>query len=373
MAGSRFSLPPFPQSSALSKQRLSSVRGPGQAILEQGLSSSSDSNSDDRINYIPGEPGIGLLETTVCDFLRSELSTPLIDELYTHLWLVARKLGKSVDPLNRQRVRSREIIATEDIHLHLVWYHNKLYVKPMPLCLLNYEFWATYLPLPANKDFSDHEVPVSRPEDSGLTFDRKVALGFMRSYALLVCHRLDFVLARDSSLLPAELDWDQWSEFIIHFRHLTDEEVAKRYHYGQLRLARLNWAVRLFRPSCATTIWFYERPHWSTGWYMNQAITPLLFSFASLSLVLSSMQVLLAVPGEGLHLAHLDTSLLVPMYRAFWMFSIMMLLLSGLIWLLLFAIPFCALARQLVWGFRNREKSNAEGPIQPRKEVISKA
>jgi hypothetical protein len=31
-----------------------------QAILEQGSSSSSDSDLDVRINYIPGEPGVGL-------------------------------------------------------------------------------------------------------------------------------------------------------------------------------------------------------------------------------------------------------------------------------------------------------------------------
>ncbi|KAF2786053.1 hypothetical protein K505DRAFT_380511 [Melanomma pulvis-pyrius CBS 109.77] len=371
MAGSRFLPPPFPRSCALSNQRLASVHTPGQAISKQASSTSADSNSDNKINCIPGEPGVGLLQSTVYDFLGSELGTPLLDELYTHLWLVARKFGKSVDPLNRQRVKIREIIATEDVHLHLVWHHNRIYVKPMPLCLLNYDFWATYLPSLADEKSPSQEVTALQQIPSTLVFDRKVALGFMRSYALLVRHRVDFVLARDSHLLPAELDWAKWSEFIVHFRRIEDRDVAKRYHYGQLRLSRLNWAVRLFRPSCATTTWFYEIPHSSTGWYLKQAITPLLFGFASLSMVLSSMQVLLAVPDEGLGLHRVHVSSLVAMRQAFWIFSIIILLVSGVIWALLFVIPSVAIIWQLIWGFKNRADSSAEGSIQLKKEGSS--
>jgi hypothetical protein len=226
----------------------------------------------------------------------------------------------------------------------------------MPLCLLNYDFWEGYLPSAVDKNSPSQKLSAAQPEILNVVFDRKVALGFMRSYALLVRHRLDFVLAREFSLLPAEINWDQWSDFITHFRDLEDEEVAKRYHYGQLRLSRLNWAVRLYRPPSATTSWFYEVPHMSTGWYMKRAITPLVFGFASLSLVLSSMQVLLAVPDEGLQLHGLNPSSLISMRRTFWIFSIIILLFSGLIWLLLFAIPLTALAWQLVWGFKNRGK-----------------
>jgi hypothetical protein len=225
--------------------------------------------------------------------------------------------------------------------------------------------------LPADEDFLTHAVPIPQPENSTLIFDRRVALSFVRSYALLVRHRLDLILARDLFLLPAELDWDQWSEFITYFRQLKDEEVAKRYHYGQLRLSRLNWAVRLFRPSSATTIWFYELPHWSIGWYMKQVVTPLLFGFASLSLVLSSMQVLLAVPDENLHLDRLYVSSIVAMERAFWAFSIMILVMSGVIWCLSLVIPLGALIRQIAWGYKNRGKSSVEGPVQSRKEVAN--
>jgi hypothetical protein len=186
----------------------------------------------------------------------------------------------------------------------------------------------------------------------------------MRSYALLVRHHVDFVLARDAHLFPIQFDWADWSEFIAHFRHIEDEDVARRYHYGQLRLSRLNWAVRLFRPSSAQTKWFYAIPHWSTEMYVERAIAPLLFGFASLSLVLSSMQVLLAIPDDGLGSIHVNASSLSVMKQAFWVFSIIILLLSGLIWALLFAVPAGVFVWQITWGFQNREKTDSEDLAQ---------
>ncbi|KAF2133615.1 hypothetical protein P153DRAFT_363778 [Dothidotthia symphoricarpi CBS 119687] len=364
---------PFLESSALFTQRLVPVASSGQTVPKQGSTSPHDSISDKPINHIPDAPGVIHSQETVRDFLTSELGTPLLDELYNHLWLVARRQGNSIDPLNRQRVKAREIIATEDARLHLVWHHNRIYIKPMPLCLLNHDFWATYLPSPTDETLSSQEVIASQKESSTSAFDRKIALGFMRSYALLVRHRVDFFLARDSHLLPAELEWAKWSEFIRHFRLIKDEDVAKRYHYGQLRLSRLNWAVRLFRPSreTTTTAWFYEIPHWSTGGYVQQVTTPLLFGFASLSLVLSSMQVLLSVPAEDLSLHSLNAASLVPMKQALWLFSIIVLLLSGIIWLLLLVLPLMGLTWQLTWGYKNRANSNVKDVVYLKKEAVS--
>ena len=96
--------------------------------------------------------------------------------------------------------------------------------------------------------------------------------------------------------------------------------------------------------------------------YVERAAAPLLFGFASLSLVLSSMQNLRSVPHEELGFKHLDASSPVDMRQAFWVFSAIMLLLLGLIWVLLFVIPFSVLIWQLVWGFRNRGKPKAKSP-----------
>jgi hypothetical protein len=255
-------------------------------------------------------------------------------------------------------VKARAIIAAEDIRLHLLWRRNKIYIKPMPLCLLNFDFWTTYLPLPAD-DTTPHEGNVaSQQRPSKPIYDRKVALGFMRSYALLVRHRIDFILACESHLFPTNFEWEKWSEFIVHFRHIEDEDVAARYHYGQLRLSRLDWAVRLFHPSSAATLWFYEIPYWSIGMYVEGAMTPLIFSFACLSLALSAMQVLIAVPEERLGFNDTSASPHIAMRWAFSVFSVAILLLSGLVWVLLFAIPIGGLIRELLWGFRNRGRTH---------------
>ncbi|KAI4193424.1 MAG: hypothetical protein LQ350_008322 [Teloschistes chrysophthalmus] len=356
MADSRPLLPPFSHLSALCKQRLIPLPSHGQPSFRGKSPSPPESSRDPNqpITHVPGEPSTSLTQTAVCDFLTSELSTPLLDELYDGLWLLARKCGKSIDSLHRQKIKAREIVASEDAHLHLVWHYNKIYVKPLPLCLLNYDFWTTYLPLQVDSTSSEEGTFAIRSVPPSPVFDRAIALGFMRSYALLVRHHVDFILARESHLFPAKLDWAKWSEFIAHFRKIEDEDVAKRYHYGQLRLSRLNWAVCLFRPSSATTWWFYEIPHWSTAMYVERAVAPLLFGFASSSLVLSSMQILRSVPHEELGFKHLDASSLVKMRQAFWVFSAMILLFSGLVWALLFVIPFSVLIWQLAWGFRNR-------------------
>jgi hypothetical protein len=85
-------------------------------------------------------------------------------------------------------------------------------------------------------------------QSATLTFNPSIAVRFLRSYAFLVRHHLDFILAKEFRLIPDYVDWIKSSNFTNHFRHSGDEQVASRYHYGQLRLSRLDWAVRIFRP-----------------------------------------------------------------------------------------------------------------------------
>ncbi|PSN58818.1 hypothetical protein BS50DRAFT_509736 [Corynespora cassiicola Philippines] len=349
--------PPFPESSALSKHRLDSVTNPIQPISIRTPQPPPHSQQRQVLSHVPGEFSVDLDPASVNAFLISELATPVLDELYYHLWFVARRSGRSIDSLHRQTIKGRVVVATEDAGLHLVWHRDKIYIKPMPLCLLNHDFWDMFLSAPENNNSFKHGTLIAPEPFRTPTFDREAAVGFMRSYSLLVRHHVDFVLARESHLFPVEMDWAKWSEFIACFRKVEDEDVANRYHYGQLRLSRLNWAVRLFRPPSAQTKWFYEIPYWSTGICLERAIAPLLFGFASLSLVLSSMQVLLSVPDESMTLHGFDVHSLVYMRQAVWVFSIIVLLLSGTIWALLCVIPFSALVWQLSWGFKNRNKA----------------
>ncbi|KAB8248713.1 hypothetical protein BDV35DRAFT_403113 [Aspergillus flavus] len=274
---------PFLPSHALDKQQL-------RPIFECKNPNISDQPIDPKaISYLPGEPSIGLEETTVNDYLSKELKTYLLDELYDHLWLVGRRSGRSIDALHAQRLKGRSVVPTEDPSLHLIWHRNQIYIKPIPVCLFNYTFWDIYL-----GPTKDNNSPTSS------TFDRSIAMGFLRSYAFLTPHRLDFILAKESHLIPDDIDWIAWSKFIHKFRELGDEQVAQRYHYGQLRLSRLNWAVRIVRPQHANTLWFYHLPHWSITSYLSQATVPLLFIFASVSVVLSAMQVAFIVFVHGL-------------------------------------------------------------------------
>ena len=342
-------LAPFPKCSALHIDRL--IDCSGEQVSPKPISNRPIGKT---VHHIPGEPFINLVSTDVSSYLATELNTPLLDELYSHLWMVARRSGQSIDPLHAQKIKGRQVIPTEDPRLHLTWYKDKIYIKPIPICLLNYDFWTLYLSLAKDKEM--YNLETQNPcQYFTVNFDRAVAMGFLRSYAFLVRHRLDLIIAQEFHLIPDSIEWTDWASFIGNFYNLDDKDVAIRYHYGQLRISRLNWVVRIFRPRNASRIWFYQLPHWSIREYIEQATIPLLFIFASISLVLSSMQVVVSVPLDGLQFEVLDNAGVRDMRRAFWAFSIIVLLLSAASWILLIGIPLAVLIWQLLWGFRHRE------------------
>lgn len=350
MSTSDISQVPFPPSSAPSRDRLNPPIGNDPSKAAEAI---------EYITHVPGDPTVSLLPDNVHIHLSNHLETPLLDELYEKLWLVARKSGRSIDPLHTQKVKGRSIVPTEDPRLHLVWHRDKIYIKPVPAFLLNHDFWATYLQPPTRKSTS--ERPKESSQSSSVTFDRSIAIGFLRSYALLVPHRLDFALAKEAHLMPDDVEnWLQWSKFVSFFRHVADERVARRYHYGQLRLSRLNWAVRIFRPRRAGTMWFYEIPHWSTSDFVARATVPLLFLFAGISLALSSMQVALSVPADDPWFSGLGESGLQKIGRAFWVFSAAVILGWLVACVLIIGIPLVVLAWQVFWGYRRGKQTKTD-------------
>lgn len=336
---------PFPESVALVNRPIEPCYGlscPHRIATSASPQSSHPSNRS--LSRDQDEADIKLISYNVHTFLARELNTPLLDELYPRLWLVARRSGANIDSLHEQVIKGRQILPAEDPNLHLVWRGKRIFVKPLPDSLLNYEFWAEHLP-PSTAELASGSQLLRRRETIA-PFDRKVAMGFLRSYAFLIQHRLDFILACENHLMPNNVDWMKWCNFIAHFRVMEDHEVANRYRYGQLRLSRLDWAVRLFGPRHATSRWFYQLPLWSIGSYVEWAIAPFVFTFASLSLVLSSMQVIVSISVE------------VPGTQALryvcWVFSVIVLILSATIWILLFVVPLSILMWQLSWGYKNR-------------------
>ncbi|VUC29580.1 unnamed protein product [Clonostachys rosea] len=308
---------PFPESKALDRQRLLIDRT--DAI-----------QSVDAINHIPGDPTINLSRDVVTTYVKAQMSTPLLDEMHHRLWLVAKRQSRNIDPIDNHRVKGRTIIATDAIRLHLVWYKDRIYVKPVPEWLLNFDFWSQFL---QDSDSGDKVQSFHPTDDPTTPSNRSMALGFMRSYAMLVPSRIAFQLAQDCYLIPAHINWLEWAQFIACFSQIEDHQVAKRYQYGQIRLSRLNWAVRIFRFSLSKKLWFYEFPRWSITETLSQATIPLFFVFASATLVLSSMQVILSVPDEDLWLGPDSSTYL---KRSFWILSIVILSFSFLVWIVLF-------------------------------------
>lgn len=367
---------PFGESAALNIDSSPATDGtlPAHGITENGWMV--------LLQHIPDEPTESLAPRSVQRFLHQELSTDLLDTLYPHLWMVGRRASNHIDPLHLHAAKGREIKPIEDPGLHLVWEAKKVYVKPIPVCLFNYHFWRYYLlqhgitshgvPSATFTTFTSEEMAQSRNQ-------RASALGFLRSYSDLIQRRSDFALAREHNLIPNHIEWWRWQSFITNFRSI-DEGVAKRYNYGQLRLSRLNLTVPLVsiartcsRSKAGRIGWFYYIPYWSIDRMIKSMSTVLIFIFATLSLVLSSIQLAVAIsvaednkpsssssssPPPPVVPMSWDGNSLMQKATAFWVFSMVVIAASVLIWALLF-FPLGVLAYQLSWGFFHRERDES--------------
>ncbi len=69
-------------------------------------------------------------------FLKTNLEVSRLSNIFSFLWFAGRPCN--VRPLHRQRLFQRSIIITEQADLHLVWYDNQIYIKPLPPFLLCY-------------------------------------------------------------------------------------------------------------------------------------------------------------------------------------------------------------------------------------------
>ena len=314
--------PPFPEWAALRTDVLS--------VLSD-IDANRDRGSQDPriIENLPDDMLRQLDPNHVFSTLTCQLSTPLLDEVYDNLWLIARKESSHIDSLHYQVVKGRSIVRNEETKMHLVWTSDKVHVKPVPQYLLNHHFWKHFLCLPTQ---DAHRW-------------RAIAAGFLRSYAHLVRHRSDLDMAHEYKLVPQDVDWAAWNFFMAYFRRIPDSDVAKRYRYGQMRLSRLNLLVRMHMPRGRDTIWFYEPPYWSIGPYLRSITTSLGFLLASISLMLSSMQVSM---NAGPRTSALTST--------FSRFSIVILIVIATVWLLLLAVPLAFLIWQFWFSLRQKNK-----------------
>ena len=251
--------------------------------------------------YLAGQPRVSLQDSVqLCEYLHGEFWATDLERMAPHLWMMSTQSSANVSPQHQQMVRGRAIIITEDPRLHLVWIYDRVFIKPLPKYLLSYSFWTEYLS-PEKSPFrgSDQKGQQSYSEI------RRSALGFIRTYYYLVQHESDFDIAcrGESRLLPSGISWIDFCNFSKDFRHIGDNMVSERYHYGELRLTRLNFYAKIFLRK-----FHYERVYGQYGAFFARFYGPLLFIFGVLSIILSAMQVELG--SETLLSSH--------QWRSFW-------------------------------------------------------
>lgn len=237
-----------------------------------------DKTEAGRTRSLPGQPRVWMgARLDTIKFFRQEVWAKDLEKIAPKLWILSTLSSTNISPLHRQRVKGREIIVTEEPRLHLVWFYDRIFIKPLPKYLLSYTVWETF--------FVNNEGPLACQDEI-----RRAALGFLRTYRYLIQHESDFIIAKQEhlGLIPKDVQWEEFCEFISALE-IKDSDVSNRYCYGELRLSRLNlYAPFLLGKS------HYENLHGQYGDYFARMYGPILFVFAVVSTVLNSMQVALA-------------------------------------------------------------------------------
>jgi hypothetical protein len=120
----------------------------------------------------------------------------------------------------------------------------------------------------------------------------QAAAGFMRTYSCLIKHEIDFRKAQSTELglIPTDdgenpITYKRFAQFITPFAELDDDMVRPRYHYGEMRLTRLNWFARFMLGRLT-----YHHIHAQWNEYLCNVLSPFLTVFLFLSTALNSMQ-----------------------------------------------------------------------------------
>ena len=280
------------------------VSAPPDVNLKQLTSKRSPASYDDLLpaSYRTSDDDVEA-PTATASFLRKELGAERLNRIHQWLWLVGRPMPPR--PLHYQRVVGRDIIVIEQMDLHLVWDEERVFLKPIPRYLLNQDFWKDFLTckdrcaslaLGYQRDESafyddkdTHQVGQVICEPCKL---RRLANGFLGTYASLVSHENDLRIAKTSNLVPMEISWSQWRELVREW--LAPEkkyDINIRYEYGELRLSRLNMIYR-FTFLSPLRGYLYEYRTYHHFWNANLA--RIAAGFAYVIIVLTAMQVGLA-------------------------------------------------------------------------------
>ncbi|KAF2652570.1 hypothetical protein K491DRAFT_718796 [Lophiostoma macrostomum CBS 122681] len=226
---------------------------------------------------------VRLVSSDIRAFLNHELDVHRLEKIHSYLWLTG--LPTAPRALHYQRLKKRDIVVTEQLDLHCVWSPSRIFIKPLPRWLFSPQFWH-------------HEI-------CGHPHLYQTALGFLLSHVALIEREADYHLAISLHLIPAEITWSGWLEFVEEIVRMSSQSNAfisrpslisslephvpinPRFYYGELRLGRLNWIYRLvlwkprgYMSGCTTY-----------GAFLRDNTNSLITLFAYTTIVLSAMQV----------------------------------------------------------------------------------
>ncbi|KAL5371507.1 hypothetical protein DPSP01_014218 [Paraphaeosphaeria sporulosa] len=205
-------------------------------------------------------------------FLAIDLDLKRLNRIHGHLWMCGRPMRARA--LHRYKMLGMEALPTTQMDLHLLRFSNKLMIKPLGEYMLSYSFWLDHL--------CDKEEL------------HKAACGFLLSYIWLLTTPLDLKLAHELFLIPSFVTWNWWKSFVADFTKVIDvralDQVNKRFHFGDLRLGRINSVYRIR----------YAHTHFVRGYlygynryvvFFQRKFSWILVVFVFFSLVLAAMQV----------------------------------------------------------------------------------
>ncbi|KAK4096673.1 hypothetical protein N658DRAFT_335656 [Parathielavia hyrcaniae] len=239
-----------------------------------------------------GRRAVGNPAEDIPAFLRRELSLGDLAAMMRHLWFAGAK--RPAMPLHSHVAMGREITVTERMDLHLLWDNKgKLFIKPVPRFLLDPAFCRS------NLQCTDACACHSPPAETCRGIPRRVALGFLYTYACLVSSESDFYVANEKRLLPCTendkpLEWADWKILARELLRMYEREpniIHPRFLRAELRLSRINIIHRftslpLFNP--------YLRGRHNYGSLFRDNLTWLTGATVFVALVLTAMQVGLA-------------------------------------------------------------------------------
>ena len=224
---------------------------------------------------------------TTC--IEKELDLHRLHNIFAWLWVAGRPMPPR--PLHYQLLLSRDIFVTERMDMHLVWTTGRIFLKPIPRFLLEPRFWTEYLVCAQDCRCSKDKIDARSVHacDQRLW---KIALGFLFSYAALIAHESDFMIAKEKHLLPPEIQWPVWGALVeqLDAEHIYPK-IDPRFIYGELRLSRLN---KIYRLSQRPLLRGYMS-HWHQyGSFLHDNFAWLASATVYIAIVLTAMQVGLA-------------------------------------------------------------------------------